>query len=211
MKGVLTGRRGPTALCIASKPRRGTWLTWPLNTTPCPLRFVLDSNCIPWIGYLRELTRPVACRILLCRPPRDRLGSQVTEEKAHFGLHVDDDGEICRLVDERGLAVPPEHLSALLAVSPSDASGETPIVLEEGTSPSFVRRIESLGRRVVLSSPLRGEMARTMRQNGAILGGGPSGRLWHAGDGLPLPDALRTLTRLLTLLSRSDRPLSEIL
>ena len=176
-----------------------------------PLRFVLDSTCTPWTGYLRELTRPVACRILLCRPPRDRLGSQVVEEKAHFGLHIEDDGEICRLLDERGTAVPPERLLTLLTAASGDTSSDAPIVLEEDIPPGIARQIESLGRRVILSSPLREAMARTMRRHGALLGGGPSGRLWHADGGLPLPDALRTVTRLLTLLSRSDRPLSEIL
>jgi len=52
-----------------------------------------------------------------------------------------------------------------------------------------------------------------MRQHGAILGGGPSGRFWHAGyaAGPPLPDALMTLTLLLELLSRTDDPLSVVL
>jgi len=53
-----------------------------------------------------------------------------------------------------------------------------------------------------------------MRQHGAILGGGPSGRFWYAGHaaaGLPLPDALMTLTLLLELLSRTDDPLSVVL
>ena len=50
-----------------------------------------------------------------------------------------------------------------------------------------------------------------MRQHDALLGGGPSGRLWHAVGRLPLADALRTLTLLLVLLSRDDSPLSEVL
>jgi phosphomannomutase len=52
-----------------------------------------------------------------------------------------------------------------------------------------------------------------MRQHGAILGGGPSGRFWHTGyaAGLPLPDALMTVTLLLELLSRTDDPLSAVL
>ena len=49
-------------------------------------------------------------------------------------------------------------------------------------------------------------MAAAMRDQHAVLGGGPSGRYWHAVGRLPLPDALRTLTLLLVLLSRDDRP-----
>ena len=54
-------------------------------------------------------------------------------------------------------------------------------------------------------------MAAAMREHGALLGGGPSGRFWHADAGVPLPDALMTVTRLLMLLSRSDEPLSAVL
>ena len=45
----------------------------------------------------------------------------------------------------------------------------------------------------------------------AIVGGGTAGRFWYDRDGLPLPDALMTLTLLLVLLSRSDRCFSEVL
>ena len=52
-----------------------------------------------------------------------------------------------------------------------------------------------------------------MREHGAILGGGLSGRFWYTGHaaGLPLPDALMTVTLLLELLSRTDDPLSVVL
>ena len=60
---------------------------------------------------------------------------------------------------------------------------------------------------MVLSGARRAEMSAAMREHGALLGGGPSGRFWHGETGLPLPDALMTVTRLLMLLSRSDEPL----
>jgi phosphomannomutase len=50
-----------------------------------------------------------------------------------------------------------------------------------------------------------------MKAENAILGGGPSGRFWHAVAGVPLPDALMTVTRLLVLLSRGDEPFSAVL
>jgi phosphomannomutase len=62
-----------------------------------------------------------------------------------------------------------------------------------------------------MSSPRRADMAAAMREHGAIFGGGPSSRFWFAVAGVPLPDALMAITRLLIILSRSDAPLSVVL
>ena len=71
----------------------------------------------------------------------------------------------------------------------------------------LAKEIESLGGRPCRSSrPARADMAAAMCQHGAIFGGGPSGRFWTPAGDIPLPDALRTLTLLLVLLSRDDRP-----
>jgi phosphomannomutase len=51
-------------------------------------------------------------------------------------------------------------------------------------------------------------MHAAMSARDAALGGGPSGRYWY-GARPPLADGLRTLSLLLTILSQSDRPLSE--
>ena len=175
-----------------------------------PLRVVLHSSCNPTVGYLQRLTESVACLIIACQGRSDTIGQQVLAEKAHFGMIVEDDGEIGRLFDDRGQPVPPERLLMLLVRSvPADAKSS--IVLETGCSPALTKHIESLGHRVICGGALRAEMARAIRQSGATLGGGPSGRFWYSPAGLPLPDALRTLTRLLVLLSRSDRPLSAVL
>ena len=48
-----------------------------------------------------------------------------------------------------------------------------------------------------------------MRTSGALLGGGTSGRIWHR-EAVPAADALKTLTMLLAILSKSDAPLSQV-
>ena len=55
------------------------------------------------------------------------------------------------------------------------------------------------------------DMATAMMERNVILGGGPSGRFWHSISGVPLPDAVMTVTRLLVLLSRGDEPFSAVL
>src|SRR6185437_8900891 len=68
-----------------------------------PLRFVIDTGCGMSIDYLRELTANVACEVTV----RDSGGAaasaiaeRIVEERAHFGILVDGDGEACRLFDE---------------------------------------------------------------------------------------------------------------
>ena len=175
---------------------------------PCGLR--LDTRCPPVLEYLQKLTAPVACRLLPCRT--GHVGEEVRAGRAHFGLSIEDDGEICRLWDEHGRPVPPETLLLLLARSLLAQQAGGTVIVESGTSPALAGKITALGGRAVAAdSAARAAMAAAMRQHDALLGGGPSGRLWHAVGRLPLADALRTLTLLLVLLSRDDSPLSEVL
>jgi phosphomannomutase len=178
-----------------------------------PLRVVLGTYCGPLVGYLRKLTESLACQIIECRTATatERLSELIVAEKAHFGVTVGDDGETCRLYDEQGRQVPAERLLLLVAGHLLSERPQGVIVLEERNAAELAEAIRAAGGRVVLSGARRAEMAAAVQAHGGLLGGGPSGRLWYDSDGLPLPDALRTLTLLLVLLSQSDRPLSEVL
>jgi phosphomannomutase len=176
-----------------------------------PLRVVLDTSCGPLVEYLSRLTESVACRIIRCRCADDRLREKVLAEKPHFAVRIDDDGERCRLVDEHGRRVPAERLLLLVARHLLSERPQAAVVLEEGTAAAVAEAIGAAGGRVVFSTARRAEMAAAMQEHRGLLGGGQTGRLWYDSDGLPLPDALRTLTLLLVLLSQSDRPLSEVL
>jgi phosphomannomutase len=94
---------------------------------------------------------------------------------------------------------------------PAGQSSLKAVVLESETSLAVAERLDQLGISVARSGPRRAEMAAAMREHGAALGGGPSARFWHCEAGLPLCDALMTVTRLLIALSSSDEPLSKVL
>jgi len=149
-----------------------------------PLRFVLDCTLGPEISYLEELTRNLACRVIPCERA-GRLGLQVAATQAHFGIRINDDGENCRVVDERGRAVPAERLLACVA------GGLTGPIMHGGE--------------------LRQQTFLRMRESRAEIGVDPAGRLWYASGHSPVPDALRTLTLLLVLLSCNDRAFSAVL
>ena len=150
-----------------------------------PLRFVLECAVGPVVAYLKELTRNVACRIISGEGGNDRLAEQVVAAEAHFGIQIGDDGENCRVVDERGQSVEAERLVALIG----------------GSFAAPVKKGEDLRQQTFLR----------MRESRATIAADTAGRLWYAASHAPLPDALQTLTHLLVLLSRDDRALSAVL
>lgn len=147
-----------------------------------PLRFILDCTVGPVVAYLKELTRNVACQII--SGENGRLGEQVLATEAHFGIQIDDDGENCCVVDERGQSVAAERLAAMIA--------------------------EGFARPVMQGDELRQETFLHMRESGAAIAADPAGRLWYAAGHAPLPDALQTLTLVLVLLSRKDLAFSAL-
>jgi phosphomannomutase len=175
-----------------------------------PLRVVVSTLSLPVVTCLETLTARVACQIIPYAGRSEKLGEQILSERAHFGIHVADDGETCHVLDERGQAVPAERLLMLLARQQMADHPQAGIVLEPGTSATVVEAIHGWGGQAVFGSATRAGMAATLVRTEALLGGGPSGRFWYA-VGHPSADALRTLTLLLALLSRSDRPFSEVL
>jgi len=175
-----------------------------------PLRLVLDSACGPLVGYLEQLTGAMACEIIPCRVTREQLAGQVLADRAHFAARIEGDGETCLFLDEQGRPVPCERMLMLFARQLLAESPQGVFVLEHDTAPEVARAIETLDARVMRSGPRRAQMAATMREHRALLGGGPSGRFWY-GAAPPLPDALMSVTLLLRILSQSDRRFSEVL
>ena len=108
--------------------------------------------------------------------------------------------------------MPAEKLFAWIATAIQADS----VVVEATASAELFDVIKASKIRMVVSNPRRQAMAKTMQSSQAILGGGPSGRIWYAGSPATdrkstVADALQTLTVMLNLLSRSDRPLSAVL
>jgi phosphomannomutase len=168
-----------------------------------PLRFVLDSACAPLTEYLTKLTSLVACEIRPRRTTRDGLPGQVCDDAAHFAACVDGDGETCRFLDERGRSVPAERMATLVArhLQADDIPRRTELPLRPELDAA---ETASYGRS-------RAAMYASKRENQAVFGAGSSGRFWYSAGGLPLPDALMSISLLLVILSRSDRRFSEVL
>jgi phosphomannomutase len=136
-----------------------------------------------------------------------RMGDFVRAEQGHLGFLVDDDGQRCGFVDEHGDAVAPGVMARLLVEGELSEHPRAAVVEAE---PATVLRaaVERRAGRLVMAEATSQSVWTAMEREGAVLGG-CDGRLWFRDEG-PVCDAVITLARTLDLLSRSDRPLSEI-
>ncbi|NUQ62469.1 MAG: hypothetical protein HUU20_08270 [Pirellulales bacterium] len=152
-----------------------------------PLRLVLDCTSPAILSYVDTLMAATACEWSLCECRPGQLGSKVVGERAHLGIRLEEDGERCQVVDERGRDVSPERVAVLVA-------------RELGSTAACMR----------LDTADRENAYQLLRTCDAALAMDTAGRLWHrSGERLWAPDALMTLTLLLKQLSRSDAELSK--
>lgn len=196
-----------------------------------PLRFVVETRCAPSLRDIRTLIQPTACELVTAGPFHFRMAIADDGESCQV---ADERGR--PVPPERLLVLLARHVLSRDGVGypeagqksgpvgsplpPGTATIPKTIVLEEETSPGVVRSLRSLGATIVHANRRRNAMAEAMGRSAALLGGGPCGRVWYPlpcegwcdpGEPCAVADALATLTLLLEVLSRSDRPLSGVL
>ncbi len=168
-----------------------------------PLRIAIDCSCPSVWRYLTQLAPHSACQFIKAT------ATGGTGAEPHAMVWIDGDGEQFRLSDEQGRVVPSEQVFLLLAGYQLSQTASTRLVVEESTDEALVEHLVRAGAEVLRSPGSRAAMATAMQRQGAQLGGGTSSWIWHPGR-TPMPDALRSTCLLLSLLSTSDRPLSEV-
>lgn len=184
-----------------------------------PLRVVLATPSDTLRRLAERLFDPLPCTLLtepLPERPRDphdpddpdvrRLAESVARRSAHLGCLMDEAGSRIAVCDEAGRIVPPPVVLGLLAdVLRADHPGRTVVCVEAA---SALR--EAPARTTPLAVGSRsGAMWRAMRAADALVGGGASGRYWFP-DAVPACDAILALAGLLSALSRTDAPFSDV-
>lgn len=175
-----------------------------------PLRFTLQTTCRPFAAAVDRLLENTACQVIAA----DAIGgpgNRPAESQVHFAIAVDDDGERCRLWDERGQPVDFHRLLLLIAAALGGALAGRAVAAGHGISDAAAARLAALGARVVRCGHLRAETYQALVKQQAALGADSAGRIWHTAGGHVAADALGTLAILLGRLSCHDRPLSEVL
>lgn len=138
------------------------------------------------------------------------LQRRVLAERADIGLAFDGDADRCFLVDERGDAVSPSTLTALIAARELAKEPGGTIIHNLITSRSVPEIVEELGGTPVRTRVGHSFIKATMAETNAIFGGEHSGHFyfrdfWRADSGMLA--ALHALAAL----AETDRPLSEVL
>ena len=133
-----------------------------------------------------------------------------SREGADIGLAFDGDADRCFVVDERGAAVSPSTLTALIASRELAKEPGATVIHNLITSRAVPELVRELGGVPVRTRVGHSYIKATMAETDAIFGGEHSGHFyfrdfWRADSGMLA--ALHTLAAL----SETDRPLSELL
>ncbi len=138
------------------------------------------------------------------------LQAKVLEEGADIGLAVDGDADRCFLVDERGRAVSPSTLTALIAERELAKDPGATVIHNLITSRAVPELVTELGGKPVRTRVGHSFIKATMAETDAVFGGEHSGHFyfrdfWRADSGMLA--ALHALAAL----AGTDVPLSQLL
>src|SRR3954468_20604949 len=138
------------------------------------------------------------------------LQARVLDVDADIGLAFDGDADRCFLVDERGVAVSPSALTALIARRELAKEPGATVIHNLITSRAVPELVRELGGVPVRTRVGHSFIKATMAETDAIFGGEHSGHFyfrdfWRADSGMLA--ALHALAAL----SEADRPLSELM
>ncbi len=191
-----------------------------------PLKGVIDcGNGIsgPEITALAEFL-PGKCQILFAEPDGNfpnheanplkeenllALRAKVLENKADWGAAFDGDGDRIVFLDEKGEAIRGDLVTALIA---QDLLRENPgekILYEVRSSWAVPEAIKSAGGQPVLGRAGHSLMKSQMRRENILFGGELSGHYFFRELGF-LDNALVAMLKVLRIISRENKPFSEI-
>ena len=137
------------------------------------------------------------------------LKKMVVETGADLGFGIDGDGDRLGLVDEHGRYREADYILMLLA---QDFLGRHPgskILIDVKTSLNTIDYIRKAGGEPFMWKTGHSLVKMKMREDGVLFGGELSGHMFMFEDYYPIDDAIMAAARLVSFLSRSDKPVSE--
>lgn len=140
----------------------------------------------------------------------EQLRAAVREQGADFGACFDGDADRCIFVDEKAQIVSCDMLTALLAQEYLRESPGAAVVFDLRSSRVVAETVRAAGGKPVRQRVGHVFMKRAMAEHSAVFGGELSGHFyfrefWHCDSGM------LAFVAVVNLLSRADRPLSELL
>ncbi len=138
------------------------------------------------------------------------LKRKVLEEKADIGIAYDGDADRIGVVDEKGNLIYGDKLLGVLAAELLERKPGSKIIFEVKCSQSLPEWIEKKGGKPIMWKTGHSLIKAKMREERALLAGEMSGHMFFAENWYGFDDALLASAKILEVLSKSDKTVSEL-
>ena len=136
--------------------------------------------------------------------------AKVIETKADLGIAFDGDADRITIIDETGRIIWGDELMILLSRKVLKENPNSTIIAEVKCTQTLFDEIERLGGKAIMSKAGHSIIKAKMRETGAILAGEMSGHIFFADRFYGFDDACYAGARVLEILSKTNKTLSEI-
>lgn len=133
----------------------------------------------------------------------------VVESEADLGIAYDGDGDRIGVIDDKGNIIWGDQLMVLFSHDVLPANPGAAIISEVKASKVLYEEIERLGGRPIMWKTGHSFIKKKIKEEKALLAGEMSGHIFFADRYFGFDDAIYSSARLLEILSRTDKNLSE--
>lgn len=139
----------------------------------------------------------------------ETLIAEVKKSKADAGIAFDGDADRIGVIDDKGNIIWGDQLMILFARDILPSNPGAPVISEVKASKLLYSEIERLGGRPIMWKTGHSFIKKKIKQEKALIAGEMSGHIFFADRFFGFDDAIYSSARLLEILSRSEKKLSE--
>lgn len=136
---------------------------------------------------------------------------KVADSKAQLGVAFDGDGDRIGVIDDEGHIIWGDQLLVFFAREILSSNPGAPIISEVKASKVFYDEVKKMGGRPIMWKTGHSLIKKKIKDEKALLAGEMSGHIFFADRYFGFDDAIYSSARLLELLSKSKKKLSELL
>ncbi len=136
---------------------------------------------------------------------------KVAETQADLGIAYDGDGDRIGIIDDEGNIIWGDQLMIIFARDILPANPGAPVISEVKASKLLYDEIQKLGGRPVMWKTGHSLIKKKIKEEKALLAGEMSGHIFFADRYFGFDDAIYSSARLLEIVSRSEKKLSQML
>jgi len=137
--------------------------------------------------------------------------NEVIKSKAHLGIAYDGDGDRVGAIDDEGHIIWGDLLMVLFSQDILSRNPGAPIISEVKASKVLYEEIKKLGGLPIMWKTGHSLIKKKIKEEKALLAGEMSGHIFFADRYFGFDDAIYSSARLLELLSKSEKKLSQML